>query len=298
MPKSAIIVHGGAWAIPDDRVAPSRLAAERAREAGWAVLTAGGGALDAICAAIATMEDDPVFNAGTGSSLNAEGEVEMDAALMSGRDREAGAVAAIRGVAHPIEVARLVMEESPHVLLVAEGARRFALGHGAAMSDALVIEEQRKELESLYGEGGYATWKPFAQGPGDTVGAVVVDASGLVVAGTSTGGTPGKAPGRVGDSPLIGAGTYAEIGGGASATGWGESIIRGVLAFRAVEAMADGLSPTSAAEQALAALDGLPHALAGLILANAEGQIGFGFTTPRMAYAFRDADGAVGSGPD
>ena len=282
MPSPALIVHGGAWDIPDRLVAACRAGCRAALEDGWAVLRSGGPALDAVCAAVRSLEDDPTFNAGTGSSVNSDGVVELDASVMVGAGLQAGAVAAIQGIRHPVDVARKVLEETPHVLLAGQGAQRFAELHGFVRQPSGSLARPRPSTEP---------------GAGDTVGAVALDRHGALAAATSTGGTPGKLPGRVGDSPLIGAGTYVTPVGGASATGWGEVIIRSAMALRAVDALGEGAEAQAAADVAVAAADRLGEQGAGIIVVDAQGGLGHAWSTPRLAFAWRNAEGGEGAGP-
>jgi len=234
----AIAIHGGAGVIDPAKMTPQRAASYRAGlaaalDAGYAILERGGSSLDAVTAAVRTMEDDPQFNAGRGAVLNHEGDAELDAALMDGHGPRAGAVAGVRHVRNPVELARLVMEKSPHVLLVAEGAEEFALEQGVVLvprgyfrTEARVreLDEARQtEAEQL---------KAAAPGPTGTVGAVALDRAGHLAAATSTGGLTNKHRGRVGDSPIVGAGTYADDASCAvSGTGQGEFFIRQVVAY-------------------------------------------------------------------
>jgi isoaspartyl peptidase/L-asparaginase-like protein (Ntn-hydrolase superfamily) len=248
----AIVVHGGAGEWRDEQRACTRDGLTAALAAGHAVLAEGGAALDAVQAAVAVLEDDPAFNAGRGSVRDATGAVRCDAAVMRGGDRAAGAVAGLRGVRHPILAARAVLEEGRHVLLTGEAAR---MG------------------QEVVGDEWFDVDAPA--GAGETVGAVARDAHGGLAAATSTGGTPGKDPGRVGDAPLPGAGTWADDATVAvSGTGDGEAIIRAALAHE-VDALVRhaGLSVEEAAARAL---DGLaPYGTAGLIALGRDG-----FTLP------------------
>jgi len=234
----AIAIHGGAGVIDPAKMTPQRAASYRvglaaALDAGYAILERGGSSLDAVTAAVRTMEDDPQFNAGRGAVLNHEGDAELDAAIMDGHGPRAGAVAGVRHVRNPVELARLVMEKSPHVLLVAEGAEEFALEQGVVLvprgyfrTEARVREldeARRTEAEQL---------KAAAPGASGTVGAVALDRAGHLAAATSTGGLTNKHHGRVGDSPIVGAGTYADDASCAvSGTGQGEFFIRQVVAY-------------------------------------------------------------------
>jgi beta-aspartyl-peptidase (threonine type) len=236
-PPLAIAIHGGAGVIDPAKMTPQRAASYRAGlaaalDAGYAILERGGSSLDAVTAAVRTMEDDPQFNAGRGAVLNHEGDAELDAAIMDGRGPRAGAVAGVRHVKNPVELARLVMEKSPHVLLVAEGAEEFALEQGMVLvpRDYFRTEARIRELEEARHQAGQV--KAAAPGASGTVGAVALDGAGHLAAATSTGGITNKHHGRVGDSPIIGAGTYADDGWCAvSGTGQGEFFIRQVVAF-------------------------------------------------------------------
>jgi len=239
-----IVIHGGAGVIERSRMSPEREASYRAGlsaalDAGYAVLEQGGSSLDAVGAAIRTMEDDPQFNAGRGAVLNHDGFCELDAAIMDGSGPRAGAVAGVHHVKNPIDLARLVMDKSPHVLLAGQGAEEFALEQGVTLvPESYFITPQRvRELEEA--KRAAATRAPTAplpirpqagKGMG-TVGALALDAQGHLAAGTSTGGIDNKLYGRVGDTPIIGAGTYASESCAVSGTGQGEFYIRQVVAY-------------------------------------------------------------------
>jgi beta-aspartyl-peptidase (threonine type) len=227
-PPLAIAIHGGAGVIDPAKMTPQRAASYRAGlaaalDAGYAILERGGSSLDAVTAAVRTMEDDPQFNAGRGAVLNHEGDAELDAAIMDGHGPRAGAVAGVRHVRNPVELARLVMERSPHVLLVAEGAEEFALEQGVVLVPRgyFRTEARARELDEARQTAA-----------GGTVGAVALDRAGHLAAATSTGGLTNKHRGRVGDSPIVGAGTYADDASCAvSGTGQGEFFIRQVVAY-------------------------------------------------------------------
>ncbi len=282
---NALAVHGGAWNIPDEAVDASRDGVRHALEVGWELLNQGGSALEVVEQVVRTLEDDPHFDAGRGSRVNSAGKVEMDASIMDGTDLEAGAVAAIQGVRHPISVARRVMPDSPHVMLVGEGARLFADDIGAELchtSDLLVGRERERYLRVRAGER-HLIEREFGEGPDGTVGAVALDSGGRMAAATSTGGTQDKAPGRVGDTPVIGAGCYADDEkGAASATGWGEGILRVVLCKTAVDALSVLRSPAEAGREALRSLRRV-RGRAGLLLLDPRGRVAAVFNTPRMA---------------
>lgn len=239
-PRWALILHGGAKTIDPARFSDNRHGCMVAAEVGAAVLRSGGTALEAVESTIRCLEDDPVFNAGYGSVLNANGEVEMDAALMDGSTLDVGAIGAAKGIRNPITVARMLLRERP-VLLVADGAHRFASERGADLcAPEAMISHERLASE--------------AQASHDTVGCVVFDTSGRIAAGTSTGGLSGKAPGRIGDSPLAGSGFYADdLFGGTAFSGDGERISRTMLAATVMHA----LETRSAGPAAQAAIDRL-----------------------------------------
>jgi len=231
----SIAIHGGAGAVPRSTLSAERekdyrdgLAA--ALDRGYATLETGGSSLDAVTVAVRTLEDNPLFNAGRGAALTRDGAAELDAAIMDGRQQRAGAVAAVQHVRNPIELARRVMEKSRHVLLVGSGAEEFALEEGLALvpNTYFRTDERRAQLEAERSGRSVSDLFPSSQG---TVGAVALDAAGDLAAATSTGGMTNKRQGRVGDSPIIGAGTYAKNGVCAvSATGHGEYFIRTVAA--------------------------------------------------------------------
>ena len=283
---TALIVHGGAWDIPDELVEAHREACLAAVEAGWATLQAGGAAVDAVERAIRVMEDHPGLDAGIGSFLNAEGEVELDAGMMDGTTLDVGSVAAVHGIRHPVTLARRVME-SEHVLLVGRGAERFAESQGVEHCPPalLVVPRELERWSAIHADGGFQVRSAFVRA-GDTVGAVALDADRNIATGTSTGGTPHKPPGRVGDSPLAGCGYYADSTlGGASCTGWGEAIIRVVWAKTAVERMAQD-DAMAAARWAVEHLARKVDGLGGIILLDRQGRVGHAFSTPRMAFAY------------
>lgn len=293
MAKLALMVHGGAWEIPAQAVDACRAGCRRALERGWAVLAGGGAAVEACEQAIVELEEEPVFDAGIGSHLNRDGRVQLDAILMDGRTLKAGAVAAVERLRNPIQVARLVLERSPHMMLAGPGAEQFAVEMGVSLCNPseLVIAREVELWYRLKHETD-ASHGRFAPGEGTgTVGAVALDAEGNLAAGTSTGGTACKYPGRVGDSPLIGCGCYADNRTGAvSATGDGEDIMRVVLAKAASDLLAAGLDPQAAAEKALAMLGERTGGQGGLILVDSAGRVGATFTTSHMAHAWRTSE--------
>jgi isoaspartyl peptidase/L-asparaginase-like protein (Ntn-hydrolase superfamily) len=284
MDEIAIVVHGGAGGLPRDaeRLERMRSGAAAAVEAGHAVLAAGGSALDAVEAAVVVLEDDPEFNAGRGAALTEYGRVELDASMMDGSTRAAGAVAAVRGVRNPIRAARAVLDEGRHVLLVGPPATEFAATAGLAFEAEtwFVTERERQALTDA------------AEPARGTVGAVARDAQGCLAAATSTGGVSGQRLGRVGDSPLVGAGTWADDSTVAvSCTGHGESIIRSALAHE-VDALLRhrGLGLQEACALAIEGL-GRWGQDGGLIAVSSHGEVAATFNSPGMTRAWR-----VGSG--
>lgn len=285
----ALAVHGGAWNVPDGDLRSHVDGIAAALVGGWEMLARGDGALDVVQAVVEILEDDPTFNAGYGAHLNCAGELELDASIMEGTDLRAGAVAAVQRVRHPVALAREVLERSPHVLLVAHGAQRFARECGITLCrnrDLLAGRELERYRRIRRGETDLVSLE-FDDGGGaaefGTVGAVACDGRGHVAAATSTGGTQDKAPGRVGDTPIIGAGTYADDeAGAASATGWGESILRVTLAKAAIDRLRAGDGPGRAGSVAIGTLERV-SGKAGLILVDRRGRAAAVYNTPRMA---------------
>jgi beta-aspartyl-peptidase (threonine type) len=290
--KPSIIVHGGAWDIPPDLQEAHREGVRRAAEAGWAILAAGGSARAAVEAAVVVMEDDETFDAGRGSYLNADGQVELDAGFMDGADLQVGAVAGVQFIRNPIRLARAVMEESEHVLLIANGAERFAHKHGFAICDLtdLAVPREFERWQKLLYDRTYSARKSFDHATG-TVGCVALDEDGHIAAGTSTGGVPNKMPGRVGDVPMVGCGFYADDEfGGASCTGWGEAIAKVNLARLSLHYVQQSGDPRAAARQAIQVLDKKANGLGGVILLSPRGDPGWFCNTPHLAYAYRTPD--------
>lgn len=289
--KLALAVHGGAWEIPDEAVEACREGCRRALQRGWEVLAQGGTALDACEEAIARLEDAPIFDAGIGSHLNRNGRVQLDAILMDGRTLKAGAVAAVERIRNPVRVARLVLERSPHMMLVGLGAEQFAVEHGVMLCNpAELVVAREVELWQRCQQEASAdrSQSQRTEKQSGTVGAVARDAAGNLAAGTSTGGSPYKYPGRLGDSPLIGCGCYADNRSGAiSATGCGEAIMRVVLAKAAADLLAAGVNAQEAAQRAVALLAERTAATGGLILVDNRGHLAYAFSTSRMALAYR-----------
>jgi L-asparaginase / beta-aspartyl-peptidase len=291
MTAPAILVHGGAGRIgEDDHAEACAAGCLAAARAGHAVLKRGGSALDAVVAAAVVLENDPHFNAGTGSALNLDGNVEMDAMVMSGTGLKVGGVAAIQAFKNPVLVAREVLEASPHILLAAGGAARFAREQGiASCPPAELVTERALHRWHKEQEAGWP------RRPG-TIGAVAIDTEGHVAAATSTGGISGKLAGRVGDTPLPGCGTYADDeAGAASATGHGESIARIVMTKLACDRMAAGDDAQQAAVAAVAALTRIDGE-GGIIVVDRDGRLGFAFNSQRMSRASIDGEGREQSG--
>lgn len=291
--KPMLLVHGGAWDIPRSMHHDHQLGMEKALQIGIRTLRETNDPLKTVLEVIKYLEDDPTFDAGRGSFLNSAGQVEMDAGIMLGKDLSAGAVAAIQNVRHPIEVAEAVRRHTQHVLLAGEGAMQFARQQKLEMisTENLLVGRERERYEALKTSGQIRIKSFFEeQNSGrDTVGAVAVNDRGEIAAGTSTGGTPHKLQGRVGDSPLIGAGFYADDRkGGASSTGWGEGIMRVVLAKRAVDLLGDGKEPHEAAQMAIDEMSQQVSGNGGIILLNQRGEYGYAFNTPCMACGAAD----------
>ena len=291
----AIVVHGGAWDIPATLWADHEAGCRAAASAGWAILAQGGSATDAVEAAVRVMEDAPIFDAGRGSHLNRDGEVELDAGIMDGRTLMAGAVAAVKHIANPITLARRVLSDSPHVFLVSEGAERFAREAGIEFCEQadLIVERELMawEKKRSLAAGAESLGAEFRPAAADTVGAVARDAAGNVASGNSTGGTLFKAPGRVGDTPIIGCGLYADNTlGAAVCTGWGEQIMKTVLAKTTVDQIALLGNAADAANVAIAYFQHRIGGLGGVICVSPEGQVGLAFSTPVMAYAYRTSE--------
>ena len=283
MTEPIIVVHGGAWAIPDRLVDLNICGVEDATGKGWRVLGKGGSALDAVVAAVNCLEDNSVFDAGIGSVLTEEGTVEMDALIMDGATLGAGAVAGLRDIRHPIDLARIVMDKTPHVMMIGEGALRLAEKHGVEklVQSKLVTDEARRELTEWLDK------KRFGVSFGhETVGAVALDHKGNIAAATSTGGVTGKLVGRVGDVPIVGSGGYADNKiGGASSTGHGESIMKVNLARLVLTYLEAGNPIQEAAEKALEYMRQRVEGNGGVIALDTHGNIGHSYTTKRMVWA-------------
>jgi L-asparaginase / beta-aspartyl-peptidase len=287
-----LIVHGGAWDIPEAAVSDCRAGIRRALEAGCSVLVGGGSALDAVEASIVVLEDDPTFDAGTGSHLNRDGHVQLDAILMDGVTLKSGAVAAVERCKNPIRLARKILESSEHMMLVGQGAELFAEENGVPLCSPqdLIVDRERMAWRKCRG-GNHEAEFHFGHKHG-TVGAVARDSEGSIAAGTSTGGTCSKFPGRVGDSPLIGCGCYADVeSGGVSSTGYGEAIMKIVMAKTAADLLRSGKSPDATAKECIRLLADRAKGAGGLILVDSSGHPGAAFSTSRMAYGHTQPDG-------
>ena len=277
--EPSIIVHGGAGPIRDDSLSARLEGCKAAALAGWKILDQGGSATDAAETAVVVLEDNPLFNAGIGSTLNRLGKVEMDAAIMEGQSLRAGSVAAVSRIKNPIKLARRIMEDGRHLMLAGEGALLFArqIGFPECPSESLIVDHRRKSWQDKHG----------------TVGCVAVDSDGQLAVATSTGGIFDKLPGRVGDSPLIGCGTYADGYGAASCTGDGEAIIRVVLAKSAVDMLKAGADPQTAVEEAVALLAARTGSSVGLILIDSQGKIAYARNTTHMPVCWATAPGRI-----
>ena len=299
--KPSLIVHGGAWDIPDEAVRACNEGCRNALGAGWSILASGGSALEAVEAAVIALEDDPVFDAGFGSHLNADGRVECDAIVMDGATLRAGAAAGLQRLKNPIRLARKILEECPHMMLAGEGAERFANASSLVLCkpEELVSEAEWEAFRRCSKDEHAAIHhRGHEQG---TVGAVALDREGRLFAATSTGGTCCKLPGRVGDSPLIGCGCYADSqAGGVSCTGYGEAIMKIVMAKTAVDFLRRDSSneeekrtvAQQAVQNAVQLLAERGRGTGGLILLDRFGTPAFAFNTPRMAYGFVNPDGS------
>ena len=285
-----LVVHGGAWAMPDDVVEDHRRGVQKALRVGWDVLSSGGSALKAVEEAVVVMEDDDTFDAALGSFLTADGKVQMDALIMEGATLRAGGVGCVERLRNPIRAARLILSESPHVYFVGEGAEQFVAGLGMELIDnsELVIVREKIRLAAAKAAAAQGKRDLTFAGGHDTVGAVALDSSGHLAAATSTGGTINKTLGRVGDSSLIGCGCYADDQSGAvSCTGWGEPIMKLVLGKWAADRVASGAPPELAAREAIGYLNSRVNGHGGMILLDARGRYGIAHNTPRIAWAVK-----------
>jgi beta-aspartyl-peptidase (threonine type) len=324
-----LLVHGGAWAIPSSDASAHETGVRNALEAGFAILSRGGSALDSVEAAVTILEDDPTFDAGRGSFLTADGRVQLDALLMDGGRMKAGGVACVERLRNPIRAARLVLEQSPHVYFVGTGAEEFAAAHGMTLIDnhELVLDRERERLlcaQARHASGLADVTFSGAENAGipafrddkspetafvpdadvfpgarssslnshDTVGAIALDSRGDLAAATSTGGTLNKTPGRVGDSSLIGCGCYADnLSAAVSLTGWGEPIMKLVLGKWATDRVAFGTAPELAAREAISYLHSRLGGHGGIILLGPDGRFGIAHNTPAMAWGLATLSG-------
>lgn len=293
--KPAIIVHGGAVQFPGEKAERALTGTRNAAMKGYEVLLKDMTALEAVEAAICELEDDPTFDAGTGSPLTSEGDIEMDAVIMDGSTLESGAVAAVKNVKNPIGLARKVLENTPHCLLVGPGANKFADEEKIPRisTDDLTTDENREKLALYKDSYGKAAQNDFSTRDHDTVGAVAIDKNGNIAFGTSTGGITNKRPGRVGDSPLVGIGGYADNNvAGISCTGHGESITRVALAHDIIALMKyKDMTLQDAADEALGTMSkklakAENNFSAGIIGIGKDGIPVFSFKTKQMAWAW------------
>ena len=300
----AMIVHGGAGTMVPEFTERLQAGCKEAVLVGWGILQAGGSALDAVEAAVRSLEDNPYFNAGTGASMTTDGKVELDAGMMAGHRLAVGAVADVELIKNPISLARKVLE-SPHVLLVGKGAQQFAQEQGISLcrvEDLMVgprykswLDEQSRKVPGGSSRGGRdVTLRPSVPPPwGDathekhgSVGAVALDRSRKLAAATSTGGIPHKYPGRVGDSPLVGCGFYADDNAAISCTGHGEDFVRLLIAKRAADFVALGANAHKAAEAAISVLAARATGTGGLIVVDRSGSVGFAWNSRQMSHAY------------
>ncbi len=282
--------------MPDDMVDAHLRGVNNALAAGWRMLERGGTALDAVEEAVVVMEDDETFDAGRGSFLNRDGRVQLDALIMDGSTLRAGGVGCVEHLRNPVRAARKILSESPHVYFVGEGAERFAAAHGIPLckNEELIIPREVERLRAYQAEAnshGNELFEPEADDASishDTVGAIALDRNGNLAAATSTGGTLNKAPGRLGDSSLIGCGCYADnLSAAASTTGWGEPIMKLVLAKWTVDRIAAGNLPEWSAQEAMNYLKQRVNGHGGIIVLSPDGHFGIAHNTPRMAWAYK-----------
>jgi len=295
-----LVIHGGAGVVAKE-VTPEKEKAiraelQRALEAGYGVLKAGGDSLDAVTKAIVIMEDSPLFNAGKGAVFNHAGKNELDAAVMDGATLRAGSIANVHRIKNPILLARAVMEKSPHVMMIGDGAEQFAQSVGIALVDPkyFYTEERWQQLQSALKEEQEKRVDPGKTPHHGTVGAVALDVRGHLAAGTSTGGMTNKRFGRVGDSPIIGAGTYANARCAVSATGWGEYYIRANAAHdicARVEYRADPVA--QAAHEVVMNVVPKLGGDGGVIALDADGNFAMPFNTEGMYRGWVDKDGKI-----
>jgi len=284
-------VHGGASAMPDDMVAAHIRGVNDAIAAGWRILERNGSALDAVEDAVVVMEDDDTFDAGRGSFLNRDGKVQLYALIMDGATLRAGGVGCVERLRNPIRAARKILSDSPHVHFVGDGAERFAAEHGIPLcqNEDLIVPREIERLRTYQEKSATHDNDLFAPSIShDTVGAVALDSHGNIAAATSTGGTLSKAPGRLGDSSLIGCGCYADnLSAAVSTTAWGEHIMKLVLAKWTADRVSAGNRPEWAAQEAMNYLKQRLDGHGGIILLDTHGHFGIAHNTPRMAWAYK-----------
>jgi beta-aspartyl-peptidase (threonine type) len=296
----SIIVHGGAGAIHSSVEPKHRAGCKKAAEAGIEVLEKGGASLDAVCAAVRVMEDDPTFNASYGGALDERGMATVDAAVMRGSDIAYGAIGSVAGVRRAVDLARRVMEDGRHCLLVGPGAVEFARKRGVPLVDPASLvtpssmkDWERRMAELHQGTNPRADWTPVSE-DGDTVGAVAIDSTGCISAATSTSGLTGRYHGRVGDSPIAGAGTYARDDlGGVSCTGHGETMMRTVLAHQVLHALQAGANPREILERELAIATQRAGGRGGMIVVLPGGRTAYARNTAHMGVAWASHGRAV-----
>jgi beta-aspartyl-peptidase (threonine type) len=283
-----LIVHGGAWNIPENLHEAHLSGCREVIRQIYPELQKGIKAVVAVEAAVSILEEDPTFDAGRGAFLNSEGEVELDAIICDGKTLNFGAVAAIKNVLHPIRAARLLMNHPEHCFMVGEGAQKFLrqMNFPEVAIEELLTERELEFYRRIKSDPHFKTRKPFEPGPDSTVGAVAIDIHGDLAAATSTGGTPRKLPGRVGDSPVVGAGAYADNRKGAvSASGYGESILKVLLSKLTCDEFEKNPA-MKAAQNAIQLLQDRVKGLGGVIGINSSGDYGFFHNTRYMAIAY------------
>lgn len=294
--KPRLIVHGGAWDIPDEFVNAHVAGVRRAVEEIHPLMEDGLSALDAVEKAVNILELDPTFDAGRGAFLNSRGDIELDAFIMDGKRLDFGSVCAVANLMHPVSLARRVMEAKDFRILAGPGAMEFARECGFQEVDPreLLTERELEFYERIRNDETFSPIDAFSgKTPSDTVGAVALDMDGNLACATSTGGTPRKHPGRVGDSPIIGSGGYADNElGAASSTGYGESLLRVMLCKTACDFLRDDTA-MDAARNSMNVLEKRVQGYGGVIMLSPLGSYGFAHNTPRMAFAYADDDGSV-----
>ena len=290
-----LIVHGGAWSIPDEMDMAHLAGVRKALEMVYPALQKGLTAIEAVERAVNILEEDPTFDAGRGAFLNDQGEIELDAIIMDGSDLSFGAVAAVQNLLHPVSLARSVMEKTEHSMLVGKGAQTFARSMGMKELDptALLTDRELAYYHQIKEDPNFKSHHPFEPSPSDTVGAVAMDQYGNLAAATSTGGTPRKMAGRVGDSPIIGAGAYADNKTGAvSTTGWGESIMKILLAKTVCDRM-ENHTAARAARLGIQVLADRGKGFGGVIGLNAQGEYAYAYNTEKMAWGWVGETGSL-----